>query len=98
MSTTKLDFEFDPGGSPEVTAAAEIMSAVEHTPGLIDYLRSLFGDERNDFDKLFGPPVCSFTTVADKVIVRLEPSVRLAELLSAVRAFEARRHTLVNVG
>ena len=74
------------------------MSAVEHTPGLIDYLRSLFGDELDDFDELFGPPVCSFTTVADKVIVRLEPSVRLTELLSAVRAFEARRHTLVNVG
>ena len=78
-------------------AVREIDSALERSRDLLDHLRSLFGDELDDFDELVGPPVCSFTTVADKVIVGLEPSVRLAELLSAVRAFEA-RHNLVNVG
>ena len=97
MSTTKLDFEFDPDGSPEIKAVDEIASALERSPDLFDHLRSLFGDALSDLDELFGPPVCSFTTDANNVIMRLEPSVRLTELLSAVRTFEA-RHNLVNVG
>ena len=95
--TTTIDVKFDQLGSNEINAVDEIVSALERSPDLLDHLRSLFGDALDDIGELFGPPLCSFTAAADKVIVRLELSVGLTELLSAVRAFEA-RHNPVNIG
>ena len=97
VRSSEINFEFDRDGSPEINAAEEIISALEHSPDLIDYLRSLFGDALNDIVDLFGPPRCSMTADANNMIVRLEPSVGLSKLLFAVRAFEA-RHNRINVG
>ena len=77
--------EFDRVGSAAIGTLAEIASALENWPSLLDYLYSSFGDVLDDIDELIGPPVCSFTTVADKVIVRLEAISRiLARLFSGM--------------
>ena len=85
-----INIVFDPSGSKEIQALNEIASALHSSPDLLDHLRSLFGDSLDDIEGLIGAPICSCTTVADKVVIRLEPSVVLSDLLSTVRAFQRR--------
>ena len=97
MKTVHIEFEFDREGSPEVKVVGEIVSALDRSPELLDDLRARFGAALDDMDNLFGAPLISCTTVADKVIMRLEPSVGLSDLLSAVRALE-RRDDVITAG
>ena len=85
-----INIVFDPSGSKEIQALNEIASALQRSPDLLDHLRALFGDSLDDIEGLIGTPICSCTTVADKVVIRLEPSVVLSDLLSTVRAFQRR--------
>lgn len=85
-----IDIAFDPSGSKEIQALNEIASALQRSPDLLDSLRSLYGDSLDNIEELVGTPLCSCTTVADKVVIRLEPSVGLSNLLSTVRTLQRR--------
>ena len=86
----RIDIEFDPSGSKEIQALNEIASALQCSPDLLDRLRSLFGDSLDNIEELIGIPICSCTAAADKVVIRLEPSVVLSDLLSTVRTLQRR--------
>ncbi len=85
-----IELVFDSAGSKEIQALNEIASALQSSPDLLNCLRSLFGDSLDNIEELVGIPLCSCTADADKVIMRLEPSKGLTDLLSAVRTLQRR--------
>ena len=76
--------EFDRVGSATIGTLAEIASALENSPSLLDYLYSSFGESLT-IRRYYRAASLLVHTVADKVIVRLEAISRiLARLFSGM--------------
>ena len=85
LSTT---FEFD--GSEELAALTTLLLLLERSPDLCDFLVSRFGATADTLDDFIEIPLMTSATNADKVIVRLQPSEGLSELLSAIATAKGR--------
>ena len=77
-------FEFD--GTEEIAALKEFGSALERFPDFRDYIVSRFDGSSDALIDFIGIPLVSSSTIANKMIVRFQPSKGLSELLAAIPA------------